>query len=279
MQIAPLFLALLLAACSSHAESVAHHTAGARSTADPCDDFEPARDGRTRVCESRTVRIDRTDIALDAHVNGSVHVSAWDRDYIELVSRVEAEAGTRATAERLVRETRVLTGGTVRVDAPETERSGRRSDWVNVHFDVHVPRDADVSVEAFNGAIVIEGVSGRLRANTLNGSLRIVDAGGEVDAETVNGAIQMSLTASAARGEGVRAHTTNGAVAVTLPSAFSADVRARTVMGSIRFDDALGVRDLDCGRDDCRRLSGVIGRGGAPLDVSTTNGSVRLRAR
>jgi hypothetical protein len=64
-------------------------------------------------------------------------------------------------------------------------------------------------------------------------------------------------------------------VDVTLPADLDADFSARTSNGGIRHD-GLTLSVIEQSR---RRLDGTLGRGGSPITLQTTNGSIRVRAR
>ncbi len=67
--------------------------------------------------------------------------------------------------------------------------------------------------------------------------------------------------------------TVNGGITLDLPATLSAEVRANTVNGDVISDFPLTVT----GRFGPRRFHGTIGQGGRELNLSTVNGSIRLR--
>jgi DUF4097 and DUF4098 domain-containing protein YvlB len=71
----------------------------------------------------------------------------------------------------------------------------------------------------------------------------------------------------------VEFETVNGSITLDLPEGSNVDLHASTVNGSI--DSALPI--TVSGRFSRRSLQGRIGEGGTRLDVSTVNGSIRLR--
>ena len=271
IRLAVLLLASSLTACSPRATSQP-----ARTVSAPCQDGDGYRDGE-RVCEARTVRLDRRDLKVDASVNGSIHVEAWDGSGIELVSIVQAGAPRAAEARRLVDATRVETRGTVRAVAPDTD--GRPNTYVSTSYRVRVPRDTDLDLTALNGSIAIAGVDGRVRLKTVNGSLRLSGLAGDVVGRTSNGSVAVELEGRAWEGTGLDLQTENGSVTITLPDAYSADLDASTKMGRISADGRVtSGATVTEGRWYGGSIEGTIGRGGAPIRAVTTNGSVRLRS-
>jgi DUF4097 and DUF4098 domain-containing protein YvlB len=69
--------------------------------------------------------------------------------------------------------------------------------------------------------------------------------------------------------------TVNGSVAVTLPSAASANVSVRTVNGGITVDGFTNVADAERKR---RHYEGKLNGGGPTLRVETVNGGVSVNA-
>ena len=61
---------------------------------------------------------------------------------------------------------------------------------------------------------------------------------------------------------------------MTLPSAFDADLRAEMLSGSLTSDFPVSVTSST---ESPRRLRGTIGNGGRELNLTTVNGSIRLR--
>jgi DUF4097 and DUF4098 domain-containing protein YvlB len=88
--------------------------------------------------------------------------------------------------------------------------------------------------------------------------------------QTSNGSINVSV--DALRSSDIRASTTNGAITVRLPANAGARVQARTSNSSISTDFDVTMR----GTQDKHRLEGTIGPGGPLLDLSTTNGSIKI---
>ena len=94
------------------------------------------------------------------------------------------------------------------------------------------------------------------------------------EASTVNGSIRGTMGAAGWQ-EGLTFHTVNGSITLELPPDFSAALRASTVNGEISTDFPLSAT----GRISRRQVTGTIGAGGRRIDLSTVNGSVRLRRR
>jgi hypothetical protein len=153
----------------------------------------------------------------------------------------------------------------------EPGKSGRmtsRKNDVTVYFKVKVPRGVGMTARTVNGGIEIEGLRGDVKATTVNGSITL-STNGSAQANTVNGSIRAALGKV---GEETAFETVNGQIVLDLPDDLSADLDAQTVNGHIDSDFEVSVR----GKITKHRLRGRIGGGGAPLALSTVNGSIEL---
>jgi DUF4097 and DUF4098 domain-containing protein YvlB len=134
--------------------------------------------------------------------------------------------------------------------------------------------DGDAKVHTSNGHVRTEGLRGALEAGTSNGSIKAgleqVPAGRPVRLETSNSGIELSLPANFAND--IRASTSNGGITLHMPYQVNANVVARTTNSSISSDFEVKMR----GEIGKNRLEGAIGNGGPLLDLSTSNGSIRL---
>jgi DUF4097 and DUF4098 domain-containing protein YvlB len=70
--------------------------------------------------------------------------------------------------------------------------------------------------------------------------------------------------------------TTNGGLTLTLPETAKADISASCTNGGI---SAGSLEKLEITESSRRRLEGRLNGGGTPIELRTTNGGIRLRAR
>jgi DUF4097 and DUF4098 domain-containing protein YvlB len=142
-----------------------------------------------------------------------------------------------------------------------------------VSFTVRVPAGVDFVGRTVNGGVEADGLTGDVVANTVNGGVRLSTAG-KAQAETVNG----SITAAVGQADGTEPlsfKTVNGSIALDLPAAANAEVRASTVNGEVHSDFPLTGQ----ARLSRKSLSGTIGGGGRSLSLETVNGSIQIRQR
>jgi len=162
--------------------------------------------------------------------------------------------------------------GGIRVSRVKGEVEARTSNGTIEAQDV----DGNVNLHTSNGAIRAETTHGSFEGTTSNGSItaRLNDpaATWPVRAESSNGHIELTLDAKQL--PEVRASTSNSSILVRLPASASARVRANTSHNSITSDfDGLQSGD---GRRRHSELHGNIGAGGPLIDLSSSNGSIKI---
>ena len=148
-----------------------------------------------------------------------------------------------------------------------------------------------VDITTTNGNVDIVDVTGGARVATSNGTVEADNLHGEFNAKTTNGGIKarlfdipvnapvkaatsngpVELTIDQVRSD-VRASTNNGHIHLRLPSNTNARVEARTSNSSISSElDVKGKVEWSK-----KHLEGTLGSGGPHIDLSTSNGSIRL---
>ncbi|HEY6346698.1 MAG TPA: hypothetical protein VIY49_34850 [Bryobacteraceae bacterium] len=101
--------------------------------------------------------------------------------------------------------------------------------------------------------------------------MALTDLGGPTTVQTSSGAVE--LTFGMVRK--VRAGTSNGAITLRLLAGAGASVHARTSNGAISSDFDVTAHGLLSRHS----LEGSIGSGGPLLDLSTSNGAIRILRR
>ena len=224
---------------------------------------------QARHCEVREVTVSpRSAVHVSAQPNGGVRVYGWEKSGIRLRVKVEARADTDAEAKALADQVRVETDGTIRAVGPENRGRGW---WASFRLDV--PHQTDLRLEADNGGIHVEDVTGTADLHTMNGGIHLEGVGGHVRGRTTNGGLHVTLQGSEWEGEGLFLKTTNGGVHLELPADYNARLETSTVNG--RVDAHLPVSGRRQGRAG-GRIEADLGRGGQLLRLETTNGGVHI---
>jgi hypothetical protein len=130
----------------------------------------------------------------------------------------------------------------------------------------------DVIAHSSNGRIHAENIRGALEADTSNGGVTAIleSADRTVRVETRNGSIDLTLPAGFTGG--VRAHTNNNGITLRMADPVNARVTARTSNSGVSSDFEARMR----GELRKNEIDGEIGSGGMLIDLSTSNGPIRL---
>ncbi len=134
--------------------------------------------------------------------------------------------------------------------------------------------EGDAKLRTSNGAIRVDGLRGRLRARTSNGSVKArlapETAGEPIEIRTSNGSVHLVLETQPATD--VIVTTTNASITVRAPQSLAAGVRLKSTHASVETEfDLAEVKERSK-----HRLEGVVGSGGPLVELTTTNGAVRL---
>jgi len=209
------------------------------------------------------------------NTNGRIDIEGVDGSTVE----VRAERIARGTSDEAARE--LLPRIVIKEDATpdrvslETERmSGiMLGASFEVRYHVKAPRNATVNATNTNGQVALTALSGKVNARTTNGAVKGDGLTGGVDAHTTNGQVTIDM---ASVGEHVTLHTTNGSVLLTLPDTAKADLQASVTNGGISVGE---FQNISVGEKSRRRFEARLNGGGAPIELQTTNGAVRIRPR
>jgi DUF4097 and DUF4098 domain-containing protein YvlB len=236
---------------------------------DECNDNNGNRE---QFCETRAVNLAASSaLRVDGRQNGGITVHAWDNSTFQIVAMVQAQAETQAGAQSVARQITVTaSNGEIRADGPSTDD---HTSW-SVSFEVWAPRHTDLSLISNNGGISVDGMDSRMDMQTTNGGLHLADVQGDVHGTTKNGGVSAELSGDAWRGAGLDLRTSNGGVRLVLPANYSARLETGTVNGHLD----LGIPITVSGRLG-RSLAADLGRGGATIHATTTNGGVSIRRR
>jgi hypothetical protein len=241
------------------------------------------------------------------NANGKTRVVGEDRSDIEIRVHKSVRADCPDLAEKLLDLVHVQhskSGDVLEIEVQIPRKCSRRA---VAHIEVSVPRETKVALTSTNGKICLEGLERSIRARSSNGSVSINEVQGDIDVTTANakvtcrctqgqlharssnGKIEVgrhtgSIDASTSHGvirasvdalgeKGVTLATSNGRIVLELPEEPDADVDIRVENGVIRNDRSL---EGETG-DASGRIRGSLGKGGIPIRLRTSNGTVSLR--
>jgi DUF4097 and DUF4098 domain-containing protein YvlB len=233
-----------------------------------------ALNGRASDEWTRTYQLEAGGEVRIGNTNGRIEVEGVDGNTVEIRAERIAKATTDEAAKELLPRIKIEEDAKAdRVDV-HTERIGgvMIGASIEVRYHVRAPRAAAVHVTNTNGVITLTGLSGSVEAHTTNGGVRATDLSGAVEADTTNGGVSVDFVSVA---KDIRLSTTNGGVTVGLPESAKADIVATCTNGGISVS---GVK-MEVSEQSRRRLEGKMNGGGARVELHTTNGGVRIRAR
>lgn len=130
--------------------------------------------------------------------------------------------------------------------------------------------EGNVEARTSGGGIRADTIRGDVDAGTSGGNVRLMQIDGKIRGRTSGGSVQCSLVGS---NRGISASTSGGSIQVTLPRATTANVEATTSGGQFNSEIPVAT-SVNVGG----RVRGSINGGGQLIDVSTSGGSISLRA-
>ena len=238
------------------------------------------------------------------NLNGSVEVTGWDKDSIEITG------AKYAATEDLLRALKIdIQQSSDAIDIRTVRPSSVRGNY-GARYRLRVPRRVALErIASSNGHVEARDIEGPARIRTSNGGVRILNTKGSLEIETSNGSIDVndhrgaitghtsnarvnvdltepeqgtpirlessnggiSLKVRSFNRNSIRLSTSNASINLTLPDNAGAQLRADTSNGHISSD--LPVQ----GTMKKNHADGQIGAGGPSVDLSTSNGSISLQ--
>jgi DUF4097 and DUF4098 domain-containing protein YvlB len=212
------------------------------------------------------------------NINGSVRISAWDRNEVKVDAVKWAYKRERLT-EAKIEVSATASSVYIKTDYPDRNLTFNNGDWnerdnpATVEYTLTVPRGARLdSIELINGGIDISGVAGDVKASSINGRVQARGLTGEAKLATINGRLEATFDRLDVS-KPISLASVNGSVALTIPSDSNAELKANTVHGGISNDFGLPVRK---GKYVGRELAGLIGQGGPRIKLDNVNGSITI---
>jgi DUF4097 and DUF4098 domain-containing protein YvlB len=188
--------------------------------------------------------------------NGSIEISAWDQDSVDI-------SGTKyASTQERADDLKIETANTPDSVSVRAIRPSERRNNMGARFVIKIPRSTLLDrITTSNAPIRTMDGAGPARLRTSNGSIRVQDLRGSVDAQTSNASVDLidvegdviahssnghihaeglrggfdaSTSNSSVKAEisrlsrSVRVETSNGGVELTLPADLAGDVRVNT---------------------------------------------------
>lgn len=176
-------------------------------------------------------------LRVSGPTNGGLRVRGESRgDYQVRLCKFAAGDSQEEAAARLAQVRLSVKGDVVTTTGPSDNT------W-RAQVYVEAPEGGQMSLDAHNGPLAVEGISGRLVARTqngplavknctgttevdaVNGPLALTDLGGTVKATSQNGPLAINLAGSAWEGEGLDARANNGPLSLHVPESYQSGVQ------------------------------------------------------
>lgn len=232
---------------------------------------------------------------------GSITITSWDREEVEIRARIEASSGGDAEyARRALDATTVDVTGTSRSvsirsnydDVPRRSRfwGGNSRSLPDIHYVIRAPRRLDLYVESDRGPTALTGFDGRITLDAdrgdvdlrdLTGEIQIaIDRGSESQVAAIRGAFDIEVDRTNIRMHDVliendsRLEIDRGDIEIEVGASQGLTLRA-DLSRRATFDSELPLMLSSLDGEDFR---GTINGGGPELFIESDRGSVRLTA-
>lgn len=243
----------------------------------------------------RTVRTQTFDVQAGGvltmdRVIGSISVSTWDQNRVEVTETIRVADASRQDAQEYVqryRSTMEQNGNSVAVRGPQNYR-GRNAQHA---FEVRVPQQFNVDVSTAGGGIDIEGPEGRVAARTSGGGISVARVTGEVSVRTAGGGLSLTDITGPVDGNtsggGIDVERVTGRVLVRTSGGsldiadVQSNVQAETSGGSVHIENVQGaVRARTSGGDmDLRAITNDVRAETSGGDIELVDIGGRSEAR
>jgi DUF4097 and DUF4098 domain-containing protein YvlB len=207
--------------------------------------------------------------------NGRIRVEASDGDTVEISATRIVKGPSEESAKAALAEFKIKESASA--DRVEIDSVQEGTGWVSrisrrVDYDVKMPRNGQLTIKTTNGEIDVRSIAGFVKIESVNGDIEATGLEQGVDVSAVNGRVQVEMAAIGERG--VKCHTTNGQIIVTVPPTAKATITARVTNGIVHTEN-LTIATTESSSSH-RRLDATIGGGGPEIRLDTTNGEVRI---
>jgi hypothetical protein len=231
------------------------------------EDDADVSDDQTVISKTFPLAPDKGQFEL-SNLNGDVRVEGWDEPQAEV--KVTKHGGTEE--ERAAVEIKVVQSDNHLALQTAPHDAGQVKD---VLYEIKLPRRlTHLALHTMNGDVKLAGVHANIEIATQHGDIKLSDVAGAITTNSLAGDTKVAL-ADTGLDAPLNFNTVNGDVEVKLGGATDAQVKAETLAGEIKPDDALGLKVEK--QMVGQHLAGQLGRGGPPLTIKTVHGDIRIK--
>ena len=201
---------------------------------------------------------DKTGLIID-NINGSIEITGWDKDYVDVAVTKKTTKGSKALEKVDIIMTQ-------KDDIVLETKHLKKNPKVTVIYEVHVPKKILLkNIRSSNGSITIKDAGKTDIVRTSNGSISIENCTGKINVNTSNG----SITAEDIDGS-VIAHTSNGRIKLVNIEGLTS---ATTSNGSIQVLNSANIGNLKTSNGS---IKAHIVNVSSDVDITSSNGSITL---
>ena len=236
--------------------------------------------GKAEDTWSRTYKVTGKERFELINVNGRITAEPTDGSELIVEGKRTAKSRTDEGAKELLNQLEIREEAgesTVRVESRPPRLSGFSNH--SIEWTVKIPKGVIVDLRTTNGGVRLNGLSNEIHAKTTNGGVKGVNIiATRIEASAVNGGVEIELGAPLADSTAsIELETVNGGVELSLPAESKATIAARCVNGGVQVENLeISREEQQSDFDRRRRLNGTMNGGGAKVNLSTTNGGVRI---
>jgi Putative adhesin len=231
---------------------------------------------KTEKSEYRISTSGRTSISIE-NVSGKINVrnTADTLGFITITAVKSAEV-KYDEQDKPIENIEILidtSGSEVKIETEIRNNSGifKKGKGGEVDYDIRVPANLVVKVENINGTITVTGVKNDVFAETVHGTISVFGSSGKLELTSVNGNINCNIDSVT---KGVNVDVVNGNVKIGGLKFADAEVNASTVNGKVKVKD-LNLTNIV---SEKKYITGTLGKGGSPIQVSAVNGNITFDA-
>jgi hypothetical protein len=235
--------------------------------------------GKAEDTWSRTYKVaDKGRFEL-INVNGRITAEPADGAELVVEGKRSVKARSDEGAKELLSKLEIreeVSDATVRVESRPPRLSGFSSH--QIEWTIKVPKGVIVDLRTTNGGVRLNNLSNEIHAKTTNGGVKGLNIIATViEASAVNGGVEIALGAPLDTTASIEMEAVNGGVELSLPYDSKATIAARCVNGGVQVENLeISREEQQSDFDKRRRLNGTMNGGGAKVNLSTTNGGVRI---
>jgi hypothetical protein len=229
---------------------------------------------------NRTVALHANGLVeIETH-KGSIRVTTWDRQEVEIQARIEAEPGTDMDRRR-------FDGTEVRIDStPDSVRiktyypdfnwccSFDNGTNPEVRYTIRMPKTARLNIRDHRSDTEVTGLQGELDLTTHRGSAHLRGLGGALHLDTYRGDAQVEFSSFTADSS---VKTYRGSIELSMPKSSRLDLKTNSGRrGSIYTDFTVVSRAVNRKGESAH---GAVNGGGPLLRIDAERGEVQIHAR